>query len=139
MILPRDVLTKKNKFRDARIINEWLAGRTQESLAQELGTTRQLIYHIIRKNRPAIKLDSDFYKINRIHQMNYALANEQLPFANTKLDILKELRKEIDGEKGITIENKQMIQVFMPTQDDSAEPTNYLASSSRTTDTISEE
>ena len=102
MISPKDVITK-NKLRDAKIINDWLSGTTQEQLALEHGITRMAIYHIIRKNKPVIKLDAEFAKVQRVHTLNHALLNSA-PSKKDKLDIVEQLRKEYEQDKDNKVE-----------------------------------
>lgn len=107
MILPKDVKTR-HKLRDAKIINDWIGGKTQEEIAKEYGFTRMAIYSILRKNREAMKIDKEFQKIERIHYLNHALANSK-PSKKDRLEIIEALRKEHEGEKGGEVHNHFVI------------------------------
>ena len=125
MILPKDVKTR-SKFRDAKIINDWLSGQTQESLALVFKLRRWTIWNIIRKNRDVIKLDANFAKITRIHYLQNSLANS-LPSEKDRLDIIEALRKEYDGDKS-QVNQVNVIQVSLESSSQSEE--NYLLESS---------
>lgn len=110
MILPNDIKTK-NKIRDAKIINDWLTGITQEALALQYGVTRIAIYQIIRKNRQAIKIDSHYEKLIRIHELKRQLSKSK-DSKKDKLEILEALRKEIDGDGENSSKNQVIIYNF---------------------------
>ena len=103
MIIPADIKGRKSfKIRNAKIINDWLLGKTQEDLAKEHSITRMAVYYVIRKNREILKLDKEFAKVQRVHYLNHALANSS-PTGKDRLDILEAMRKEYEGDSVTTV------------------------------------
>lgn len=97
MIYPSEIKTRK-KIRDAKIVNDWMAGKTQKAISVELGLHEKAIAHIIRKNKDVLRLDKEFEKSKRLHYLNHALSNSK-PSKKDRLDILEAHRKEIEGDK----------------------------------------
>ena len=100
MILPKDV-KGYNRIRDARIINFFVEdGISQTEIANKFKISQPRVCEILRAHSiSVISRRKDWEKLKRIHSMNRKINDESIPFANTRLDILKELRKEYEGEK----------------------------------------
>lgn len=125
MITADQVLTHKNdlegKQRTANILNDYMAGQSLSALAQNYSLTQQAVYYLIKKNASAISLDSHFEKLVRVNRLKRILAESADPKAETIDDIVKlssEMRKEIEGEKNIAIDNRQ-VNIYVSNSKDS--------------------
>ena len=107
MILPKDV-KGYNRIRDAKIIELYCEeGHCQTEIARRFHLTQGRIATILNNNSISIiERRKDWEKIKRIHSYSRMLNNPKIPEANTKVEVLKELRKEFEGdEKDVTINN----------------------------------
>ena len=111
LILPKDV-KGTNRLRDSRIIGMFCEeGIDQTTIARKFKLSQPRICEILRNNMiSVIEHRKDWEKLKRINSMSHMLKDEKLPLANNKLDVLKELRKEFEGEeKQTTINNTTYI------------------------------
>ena len=100
-----------HKIRDARICRLWLEdnlGSEEIEATGQFNISSRQIRRILYKNREVLKLDREWEKQKRIHWLKRQIKDR----GNSKkdsADLLEQLRKDIEGEKGI--EFKQVINV----------------------------
>jgi hypothetical protein len=81
-------------------------GHDQTFIAKRFHLTQPRVTQILRANAiSVIEHRKEWEKLKRINSMNKMLNNEKLPDANNKLDVLKELRKEFDGDSALVAIN----------------------------------
>jgi predicted DNA-binding protein YlxM (UPF0122 family) len=104
LILPRDIKTK-NKIRDAKILQLYLHDKeTHENIAVRFGITRTRVSQIIYKNAHLLQFQRNTEKVARINHLKRMLENHPDRMSKkSTLDILEQLRKELEGEKGVEV------------------------------------
>jgi len=100
LILPRDIKTK-NKIRDAKILQLYLHDKeTHENIAVRFGITRTRVSQIIYKNAHLLQFQRNTEKVARINHLKRMLENHPDRMSKkSTLDILEQLRKELEGDK----------------------------------------
>lgn len=104
MILAKDVLTESDelKQRDADILNAWLyEGITQRELGIQYEMTRDNVAKILSKNRSILKIDKQYTKIKRIHELHKQL-HRTGDTKKDRIEVLEQLRKEDEGDSNIS-------------------------------------
>ena len=86
--------------RDAAICSAYRDGRSLASIAASVGITKQQCQAICAQNKELIATDAAWEKLTRINHLKRLLAKhpDSLQRKGT-LDILEQLRREIEGDK----------------------------------------
>ena len=104
----------RHKIRDALICRLWaIQNLTMDEIGQKLGLTKSRIQQIIYENREQVKLDKDYEKSKRIAHLKRLLDTypEEIGKKST-IDILEQLRKELEGDEPIFDNSKHEHYVF---------------------------
>jgi hypothetical protein len=97
MKLPENI-KGKNRIRDAAIVVEWKQNHTPtETIAEKFKLTQRRIEQILRTNHAFVKIDKEWEKSKRIHRLSRRL-EESEPTKKDELEIMSELRREIEGD-----------------------------------------
>lgn len=108
MKLPKEVKSR-HKLRDAAIVKLAIEGKTQLEIGVKFGLTRNRIQQILCENSNLLLLDKNYEKFQRINRLKRALSKAEedgLLISDKKdfIDIQKELRAELEGEKNLVID-----------------------------------
>ena len=142
MILPKLVNGRK-KIRNCKIVKLYSEGRTGLEIAQRFHITEQAINKVIHNNIHLLEIDKKFEKQKRLNKLQRVLENAGIQLSPKKdvLNVLEQMRREIEGDSLFTADVKQFIQVFLPANDGAIDsnPDNRLEAASRPADDISQE
>ena len=101
MKLPQKIYGK-NKIRDGAIVLYFKRdGIDFDELAKMFNLTQMRIHQILAKNHAFVKRDKEWEKEKRINRLVRRLKTVK-PSEKDELDILAELRKEIEGDKSVS-------------------------------------
>ena len=106
MKLPSEV-KGNNRIRDAKIISLYVdEGLSQTEIANKFKLAQPRISTILRNNAiTIISTRKDYEKVKRLHSMKKMLSNPKIPDANSKLEVIREMRKEIEGDGKANVSN----------------------------------
>lgn len=115
MILPQ-LPKSKNKVRDARVIALYLSGIKIKQIVNQVNLSVSTIQRIIYRNANDINLSKANDKLQRLHHLaRLKNAHPNTMGSKSTLDIIKEIRVEHEGEKGLNISMNQSTAVtIMP-------------------------
>lgn len=104
----------RNRIRDAAVVVLYKrAGLQVPELAEKFNLTQRRIHQILAKNHAFIKRDKAWEKEKRINRLIKRL-NESAPTKKDELEIMAELRKEIEGEDAKKDAGESKIIVIYP-------------------------
>ena len=138
MILPSGVKTR-HKIRDTKILLLYSQGHSQDSIAKIVKLHQTRISAILYKNRDVLRFDKNFEKAKRINRLQriYNNCSDEISPKKDVLDVMGELRKELEGEKGVSVETRVLVQVGLePKDNESGAENNRLESSPRSSETV---
>ena len=116
MKLPTQIVTR-HKVRDGAICYLYTLDHTQKEIGMRFKLNQSTIHRILYANRHAFKIDSDWEKTKRIHQLNRL--ETKFDGDIRLLNILEQKRKEIEGDKPL-VDNSQHITTIIYTRKKSA-------------------
>lgn len=104
----------RNRVRDCAIVLHFKCyGLSYCQLAENFKLTERRILQILSVNHAFIKRDKEWEKEKRINRLTQRL-NDSPPTKRDELDILAELRKEIDGDAKIIQGGESKVVIIYP-------------------------
>ena len=113
MIKASEVSTRDQE-RDAEILNLYqYEHKTLDEIGKRFQMTKQSVSYIVCKNKHLLKIDADFEKVKRINRLQRIFDNcgDNLSPKKDVLNVITELRHEIEGEGNKTIINNNSLNV----------------------------
>ncbi len=120
----------KNKIRDFKICHLWMEGKlTNLQISQLVDVSERCVGRVVYKNRGVLKLDREFEKSERTRWLKSQL-NKSGDTNKDSLDIMNELRKEIEGDTKIIANGDTKIVIVYPQNQKEADENRVKAISS---------
>lgn len=106
----------RNRIRDGAIVLYFKRENLDfPDLAEMFNLTERRILQILTTNHAYIKRDKEWEKQRRINIINRLVAKNKDKTNKDIIDLLAELRKELEGDKGVTIDlSKNYVQIYRP-------------------------
>jgi len=115
MKLPENI-KGRNRLRDASIVLDFKQHNMDyPELSEKYGLSERRVLQILRRNYAAIPRDPAWEKEKRINILERLIDKKRGQTQKDICDLLSEMRKELEGDKGVLVDmSRNYVQIYRP-------------------------